>query len=74
MKKILNGILQSPIWLYKNLWSEPDPALVLLCMLLAVIIGAAAYYNYSPTPWQKIKAEPGLEVVQQFERLVRQHL
>ncbi|OGY15982.1 MAG: tRNA (adenosine(37)-N6)-threonylcarbamoyltransferase complex transferase subunit TsaD [Candidatus Chisholmbacteria bacterium RIFCSPHIGHO2_01_FULL_48_12] len=34
-----------------------------LCTDNAVMIGAAAFYNYSPIPWQKVKANPGLEIV-----------
>jgi len=34
-----------------------------LCTDNAVMIGTAAFYNYSPIPWQKVKANPGLEIV-----------
>ncbi|MBI4034959.1 MAG: tRNA (adenosine(37)-N6)-threonylcarbamoyltransferase complex transferase subunit TsaD [Candidatus Chisholmbacteria bacterium] len=37
----------------------PEPE---LCTDNAVVIGAAAYYNYRPTPWQKIRVNPGWEI------------
>jgi N6-L-threonylcarbamoyladenine synthase len=38
----------------------PEPN---LCTDNAAMIGTAACYNYSPTPWQEVKADPGLEIV-----------
>jgi len=34
-----------------------------LCTDNAAVIGAAAYYTGRPTPWQEVKANPGLEIV-----------
>lgn len=33
-----------------------------LCTDNATCIAAAAYFNYKPKPWSKIKAEPGLDI------------
>jgi len=37
----------------------PEPK---LCTDNAAIIACAAFFNYNPIPWQKIKANPGLEI------------
>jgi len=34
------------------------------CTDNAAMIASAAYFNYHPVPWQKIKADPGLEITQ----------
>lgn len=41
MKKTLSNVLGAPAWLYRNLWSEPDPALVILFMFFLVFLVAA---------------------------------
>jgi N6-L-threonylcarbamoyladenine synthase len=33
------------------------------CTDNAAVIASAAYFNYQPVPWQKIKADPGLEII-----------
>lgn len=49
-----SSILNSQFKLY-----IPAPA---LCTDNASYIASCAYYNYRPTPWEKITAKPGLEI------------